>query len=345
MRLDIRYRVHFHYAEAVSESQNEVRMRPRDDEHQSVLSYRLTSDPPTRVLHTHDYWGTAVDHLGVRTPHTELELVAEASVETSARPAPDASADAPAEGLSDPDFRSEHFEFLEPSEHVAWRPGDAVAERAAAVRSEAATAQALVVAVAGQARRALSYERGSTEIGVSLGELLDGGAGVCQDFAHLTIGMLRSVGAPARYVSGYLFAADESAPEGCSAVPAEAVDESASDSGGPEDAGEVRVQTHAWIEVALPGWGWWALDPTNGSEVGERHVVIGCGRDYGDVPPVRGTFTGAAAARVDAEVLIGTRPGAAASSFRRFNPPRVTVSGEAASPPPRRRDQQQQQQQ
>lgn len=96
---------------------------------QSVLSYRLKSDPPARVLHTHDYWGTAVDHLGVRAPHTELELVAEASVETSARPAPDA--DAAVAELSCPDFRSEHFEFLEPSEHVMWQPGDGVARRAA----------------------------------------------------------------------------------------------------------------------------------------------------------------------------------------------------------------------
>ena len=67
----------------------------------------------------------------------------------------------------------------------------------------------------------------------------------------------------------------------------------------------MRVQTHAWIEAAVPGWGWWALDPTNGGEVGERHVVIGCGRDYADVPPVRGAFTGSGSAEVNAEVVIG----------------------------------------
>ena len=131
-------------------------------------------------------------------------------------------------------------------------------------------------------------ERGSTEIGVSLEELLAGGGGVCQDFAHLAIGMLRSVGVRTRYVSGYLFAADETIPTDGGLIPAGGVDEATA----AAEPQTVRVQTHAWIEAALPGSGWWALDPTNGGPAGERHVVIGCSRDYGDVPPVRGTFTG-----------------------------------------------------
>ena len=323
MRLDISYRVHFRYTEEVSESQNEVRMRPRDDEYQRVRSYRLTSDPQTRVLHAHDYWGTAVDHLGVRALHRELELVADATVETSARPSP--AADAPVSALADPDFRSEHFEFLEPSEHVVWQSGDALARRAAAACAGAASVPALVSAVADQARHTLAYERGSTEIGVSLEELLAGGAGVCQDFAHLAIGMLRSVGVPARYVSGYLFAADETAPTDGSPLPGGGVDEAAA----PAEPQTVRVQTHAWIEAALPGSVWWALDPTNGTPVGERHVVIGCGRDYGDVPPVRGTFTGRATAKVDAEVLMGTSvPDEAAVSERSRSP---YISGQGAA--------------
>ena len=130
-----------------------------------------------------------------------------------------------------------------------------------------------------------SIGRTATDIGVTLPELVVGGAGVCQDFAHLALGMLRSVGVPARYVSGYLFAADETEFDS-------------------PQADLVSVQTHAWIEVAVPGWGWWALDPTNGGEAGERHVVIGCGRDYGDVPPVRGVFSGPGVAAVDAEVVI-----------------------------------------
>ena len=105
----------------------------------------------------------------------------------------------------------------------------------------------------------------------------------------------------------------------------------------------VSVQTHAWIEAALPGWGWWALDPTNGGAVGERHVVIGRGRDYGDVPPVRGAFTGSGTAEVDAEVVIGRQfdPQASAPAGEP-EPPRAVVAAPAA---PDWRHQQSQQQQ
>ena len=290
MRLDIQYRMHFRYSEPVMESQNEVRVRPRDDECQRVLSYRLSSQPEAPVLHASDYWGTAVEHVGVRTRHHELELLAEGSVETEPRPVP--AEEPPVAALAEADFQAEHFEMLAPSPHVRWMPEDRVARRAAEATRGASTVGEAVAAVVDDVRSALSYQPGATDIGVELGELLDGGVGVCQDYAHLAIGMMRSVGVPARYVSGYLFAADETAADHADA----------------ETTGVVSVQTHAWIEVAVPGWGWWALDPTNGGPVGERHVVIGCGRDYGDVPPVRGAFMGSATADVDAEVVIGRRP-------------------------------------
>ena len=284
MRLGISYRMHFRYLEAVTESQNEVRVRPRDDGFQRVLSYRLTSRPHVQVLGVLDYWGTTVEHLGVRIPHTELELLAEATVETDPRPTP---TEAAAVGTqADADFRLAHLEFLAQSQHVHWDSGDAVERRAASAVAGASSVQEMVAAVVADVRQTLVYEQGATDIGITLAELLAGGAGVCQDFAHLATGMLRSVGVPTRYVSGYLFA----------------VDESSLDAG---TADMVSVQTHAWIEAAVPGWGWWALDPTNGGEVGERHVVIGCGRDYGDVAPVRGAFIGSGTAEVDAEVVIG----------------------------------------
>ena len=322
MRLGIVYRMHFRYSEAVTESQNEVRVRPRDGEFQQVVSYRFASQPRLQVFSVLDYWGTTVEQLGIRTPHTELELLAEATVETAPRPAPPAALAISA--LSDADFRIAHLEFLTPSPHVDFDRGEAVGRRAASAVDGATSVQEMVHAVVADVRDVLTYQQGATEIGTTLGELLAGGAGVCQDFAHLATGMLRSVGVPARYVSGYLFAADETA----------------SDS---ETADLVSVQTHAWIEAALPGWGWWALDPTNGGAAGERHVVIGCGRDYGDVPPVRGAFTGSGTAEVDAEVVIGrqvdVQPAGPASEP---GPQRGAV---AAPPSPQWRHQQSQQQQ
>ena len=287
MRLDIAYRLHFQYDASVSESQNEIRVRPRDDRRQQVLSYRLTTTPATRVLQTRDYFGTTVDHLGVRGPHRELLVVAESSVETA--PIEGDPQAVSCERLADVDFVNAHVEYMAPSQHVQW--GDLIDEVATwAIRSAPDDVSARVLAIVQAVPTVLTYERGSTSIGVTLEELVDGGGGVCQDFAHLAVGMLRCVGIPARYVSGYLFAVDETRPEGDGA-----------DGVAPA---AVSVQTHAWIEAAVPGFGWYGLDPTNGGAVGERHVVIGHGRDYNDVAPVRGVFHGSADAEVDAEVII-----------------------------------------
>ncbi len=296
MRLDIAYRLHFRYAQPVSESQNEIRVRPRDDPRQQVLSYRLTTTPATRVLQTRDYFGTTVDHLGIRLPHDELLIVAEASVETVTSEV--ACEPVSCTRLADQDFVNNYNEYLAPSQHVQW--GDLVDEVASwAVREAGDDVNERVLAVARAVPTVLAYQRGSTSIGVTLEELIDGGRGVCQDFAHLGVGMLRSIGIPARYVSGYLFARDETF-----------VHRDAD----PHDSSStvVSVQTHAWMEAAVPGHGWYALDPTNGGPISERHVVIGHGRDYNDVPPVRGVFNGTADAEVDAEVIIA-RPKAPVS--------------------------------
>ena len=144
----------------------------------------------------------------------------------------------------------------------------------------------------------MSYEPGSTYVGVEVEEVLARRVGVCQDFAHLAIAMCRSIGVPARYVSGYLFTTDDATGE-------------------DPDAEAVRVQTHAWFEAAIPGGGWLALDPTNATEVGLRHVKIGHGRDYNDVPPLRGVFGGAAVPSLGVTVDIRRLAGASAADARR----------------------------
>ena len=321
MRLGISYRMHFRYSEPVTESQNEVRVRPRDDEHQRVLSYQLTSRPFLNVLSVVDYWDTVVGHVGFRNSHTELELLAEAQVETAPRPTPSVAPDPST--LTSEDFRSAHLEYLVPSQHVSWASGDVVEQRADSAVAGAESVPEMVLAVIAGVRAALLYRQDSTDIGVTLPELIEGGVGVCQDFAHLALGMLRSAGVPARYVSGYLFAADETELDA-------------------RQGDLVSVQTHAWIEVAVPGWGWWALDPTNGGEAGERHVVIGCGRDYGDVPPVRGVFTGSGVAAVDAEVLIFRQTGGARA--QPVSKPGAPLSVPTTVQPPDQQQQQAQQQ-
>ncbi len=157
-----------------------------------------------------------------------------------------------------------------------------------------------------------------------------GRVGVCQDFAHLAVAMCRSIGIPARYVSGYLFTTNDATGE-------------------DPEADVVRVQTHAWFEAAVPGVGWLALDPTNSSEVGLRHVTIGHGRDYDDVPPLRGSLRGrghAFARRQRRHPSLGTHerrggrrrcasardPGGAAANGRGARPARSSRPASATGP-------------
>jgi transglutaminase-like putative cysteine protease len=268
MRLDIRYVTRFDYGAPVVESQNELRACPASDEHQQVVHYRVTTTPAARVSSYVDYWGTRVDTFGVAAPHDRLEVAAAATVETAARP--EAPRDVPLDALDDAAWRDVHLEYLQRSPHVAW--GETVLSRARAATAGASDVRGLIEAVDASVG-ALEYRRGRTEVGVEVEEVLASGAGVCQDFAHLAIAMLRVVGVPARYVSGYFFTVDDR-------------------TGAGSDTDEVEVETHAWVEAAVPGFGWWAIDPTNRQPVGERHVTIGRGRDYDDVAPLRGVFNG-----------------------------------------------------
>lgn len=314
MRLDICYRTRFAFDAPARESQNELRACPVSDERQQLLSYRVVVEPSARMLSFTDYWGTRVDHFGITDAHIALEVTAEASVETQ-DPTP-VSTGPPLETLRVPGFRDRHEEFLKRSPHTDWNE-----DLAQSARSLAEANGSDVVGAAMEIHRfvgdKLSYQPGVTDIGEPIADIAAKGVGVCQDYAHLAVALCRSIGIPARYVSGYLFSSD--------------------DRTGSIDGDLVRVQTHAWFEAAIPGLGWLPLDPTNGLAVGRQHVKIGHGRDYDDVPPLRGVYSGPGTPTVDASVEI-----------RRMDPNRppstlMQPSLLAAVRAPRTRQQQQQQ--
>lgn len=288
MRLDVRYRTVFSYSEPTSESQNELRACPAGDEGQRLLDYRVTVDPPARVFSYLDSWGTRVDAFGVRRPHDRMSVTAEASVETRPRPLPTAAPRT--EALRRGDFVDGHVEYLQRDRHTDGGEG---VEAAARRQSELAGPDVVgtVLAVHRFVGTHLNYVPGSTDVGIPVEDVLAGGRGVCQDFAHLAVAMCRSIGIPARYVSGYLFTDSD-------------------ETGAAPRTDTVVVQTHAWMEAAVPGWGWLALDPTNGQVVGEHHVKIGHGRSYDDVQPLRGVYLGPAASSVAPEVEIRRVDGA-----------------------------------
>lgn len=272
MRYDIRYRCSFEYDQPAAESHNELRACPSSDEHQTVLHARVVTVPSARVLTTTDYWGTRVDAFGIRAPHPRLEVVAEATVEVEGRPsAPDGVA---LDGLTNPAFVDEHRELLAHSAMA--RPDDAVARLATEAAPDAGGVVELARALSSAVESAVEHAAGVTEVGTPVGEVLTAGSGVCQDRAHLLVALCRERGIPARYVSGYLCAG----PTG-------------------ED-----TTTHAWVEVAVPGHGWHTLDPSDGGDRDQDRIVIGRGRDYADVQPLRGTYVGGDARTLDVAVDI-----------------------------------------
>jgi transglutaminase-like putative cysteine protease len=260
-RIAVRHRTGYQYGSPARASYNEVRMTPATTGDQHTLATRIDTRPDCRLLRYVDYWGTVVHAFDVHVPHTELVVTASSVVETPG--SPPAPPEVGWETLDDPAVRDRHAELLTPSRYVVAEPE--VTEVAAGLRAHP-PAEAGRQAV-GWVHDTLEYVRGVTQVGTTSAEARAAGKGVCQDFSHLALAVLRAAGLPARYVSGYL-------------VPDQ----------GAELSQPVAAESHAWVELWAGDW--LALDPSNLSEVAERHVLVARGRDYADVRPLAGIYSG-----------------------------------------------------
>jgi transglutaminase-like putative cysteine protease len=267
MRYRIRHVTRFSYEQPASESHNEVRLQPRDSVRQRTLGFRLEITPRAAQINYRDAFGNIVHALSIHEPHTELMVCADSLVERMA-PRELSNNDPFEKFLHGDNLRSqEEYDFLNASHFIPF--SEQLKKFFWMVRPR------MNEPVADYSRRVVAwvsdqfaYEPGATDVHADVNEVLSAGAGVCQDFAHLTIGVLRLAGVPARYVSGYL------APQ--------------LERGRP--LGEQA--SHAWVEVMLPE-GWFGFDPTHGSRVTDHHVRLAVGRDYADVPPIRGVYRSA----------------------------------------------------
>jgi transglutaminase-like putative cysteine protease len=284
VRFAIQYRCEYGYDKPVSDQHNAVRVQPAETPTQQVDSYELNVTPRARQFNYRDYFGTRVSEFNVWESHDRLLIEARARVTTSAPPAPPETG---FEALEDPAYGDRLEEFLvRGAEDTANGRVDALG---AGLSAESPLE--FVLAVCELIPDRFEYNQGVTYVGSSVDDLLDAGGGVCQDFVHLALMLLRRRGIPARYVSGYLFAA-------------------------PEDGGEdsVEVDTHAWLEALLPGAGrdgapgWVGADPTNRGLTGEQHVKIGHGRHYADVPPVKGVYRGPPSSLLEVNVRMSRLP-------------------------------------
>ena len=261
-RLRIVHTSSFRYADPVVASYNEARMTPLAQPGQSVVESRLELHPHTWSHDYRDYWGTHVTAFEVLAPHQSLLLTAEHVVEVVERPVPTTSVGW--DVLHGPEVRDRLSEQLADTDTTEV-PDEVVelARRAAEGLVPAEAAEAVCRAL----RDEVEYIPGVTTVHTPAAEAWAKRTGVCQDMAHLALGALRSIGIPARYVSGYLH------PDASAAI-----------------GTTVTGESHAWIEWWTGEWN--GYDPTNRVRAGDHHVVLGRGRCYDDVPPLRGIYAG-----------------------------------------------------
>jgi transglutaminase-like putative cysteine protease len=279
----------FSYDGPVSESYNELRLRPRHDETQSCLSFRLTTTPFSRPAAHLDYFNNWVHQFHILPEHRELRVESEAIVLVhpqqpwQANPVPLQELDRRLNSM-----RDEFYDWMAPSQYCpvvsALQPfvDEAEARCDGSAKGFAETAATVV-------NEKFTYKPGATHVHSSVEDILDSRAGVCQDFSHMLISILRRRGIPARYVSGYLIPRQNAAQEDGRAAMENVIGGQAS---------------HAWVQAHIPDLGWIGLDPTVGYFVDERHILVARGRDYGDVPPVRGVYKGHAGQSLSVDVLV-----------------------------------------
>ena len=287
MRFVITHSTAYTYEQPVSLSYGEAHLLPRDTPGQQVLSAQLAVHPqPDAERERRDYFGNRANYFEVTSSHTRLEVVATSHVEIQRRdPGSQLLADQPWEAVRDRLVGGADPALVEASEYCVGSPQ--------APRSHAAAGYAVpsfrpgrpileaVEDLSGRIHREFAFKPGATTVGTPVDTVIARRAGVCQDYAHLTISALRSLGLAARYVSGYL----ETDPP----------------------PGKPKLQgadvSHAWPSVFVPDIGWVDIDPTNDQFVGDRYITTAWGRDYGDVAPLKGViFTDGDTQRLEVSV-------------------------------------------
>jgi transglutaminase-like putative cysteine protease len=269
MRLQVTHTTGYTYDKEVVSSYNEARVVPQTGLTQLTLSSNVQTFPDVIQHRDWDYWGTQVTVFDVHVPHTRMSISCTSVVDTMDSVLPGETTWEHLEEHSDA-----HIELLGPSPRTV--PDE---EMKALARDATGSPYDVTVALSHLVKDRVAYVPGSTGVQTSALEAWKLKQGVCQDIAHVTLSLLREAKIPARYVSGYLHPGKD--PQIGEAVPGE---------------------SHAWVEAWLGGW--WGFDPTNGTPAGARHVTVARGRDYTDVPPLKGVYAGGGVQSLDVSVEV-----------------------------------------
>jgi transglutaminase-like putative cysteine protease len=308
MAYSVRHITRFRYEPAVRESVMEVRMQPRTDARQRCLSFSLDVSPRANMMMYRDFFGNAVHHFDIPGQHGLIEVAAQAVVEVLPPLAAQASAVGDWRELDARVAQGDYWEMMLPSHYA--RPTELLEKlREKLDLKRRGYPLELLRELNTEMYEFFEYAPNTTKVDSPIDEALESRQGVCQDFAHIMIALVRQLKIPCRYVSGYLFHEDS------------AKDRS------PAGA------THAWVEAYLGELGWAAFDPTNNLPGCERHIGVAIGRDYADVPPTRGVHKGEAGSELSVTVSVSPvdAPEPAdlpAARVTRFKPPNGTQNSE-----------------
>lgn len=279
MRIKIFHRTRYLYRAAVRDNHNELRLRPATEDRSRLEFFLLSVTPSARLRHYRDAWLNYVHYFDIPEPHTELKIEANTVINSTSQ-------------YDHGKPLGMHFDtiavqrddllrpFLSSSRYVDLSPE--VWRHAVDVRDNRRDVFETAEAIMSHIYKTWTYAPNSTSASTHMREVLDTRRGVCQDFAHVMIGMCRALGIPARYVSGYLY-------------------------NGPDAHLRGAQASHAWCEVFIPDRGWFGLDPTNDMLADERHIKIATGRDYSDAAPVSGNFDGPPGATTGLQVELEVR--------------------------------------
>jgi transglutaminase-like putative cysteine protease len=281
MEYTIAHQTTYYYADSVDESYTVIHLQPRSDPHQFCTKFTIDIKPQARINSYADRFGNDVQHFAILPPHESLSITTRSNVVTMLEREPLAPLDATRTALAEDSKVERFYDFLHESPHVQFldvdksfldefgAPGDAIGAWCSHVMHHI--------------NATFSYDTDATTVRTTVDEAIARRAGVCQDFAHIMISVLRSAGIPARYVSGYIF------------------------------RGESRVlgaeASHAWCEAYLPPHGWVGFDPTNDRLINDYFVKVAIGRDYRDVSPVRGVYRGSRRSEMSVNVAMDVLAG------------------------------------
>lgn len=279
----IKHITRYHYPAQVTDSANQIILKPQDSKHQEIKDISISLKPGAPIDYFADYLGNQVGVFTIVEPHDTLEIISELEVETKPIPEPQPTVLPQLEwnALKELQYNFEYLDFIKPEIYSAKEEIEPIVKGLAA---EGISVFETVKKLSAYIYENFAYKQGVTNVETGIDEIWQLKAGVCQDFAHLLSEMLRLLGIPSRYISGYICPVNH----------------------------ELRGEgaTHAWVEAYLPDYGWFGIDPTNNCNVSDRHVKIAYGRNFNDCTPVKGTYKGPGSHTLTVSVTISNEKNA-----------------------------------